>query len=73
MALRGIKNKTWTFTRKTGSVDDGRMGIKCSRITFKTFPKANNIMCGTNSMNGKSTKEIMLIRGRNREGGKERQ
>ena len=59
--------------RQAGSVDDGRMGIKCSRITFKTFPKANNIMRGTNSMNGKSTKEIVLIRGRNREGAKERQ
>ena len=73
MALRGIKNEMWTFARKTRSVDEGRMRIKCSRITFKTFPKANNIMRGTNSMNGKSTKEIMSIRGRNREGGKERQ
>ena len=79
MALRGIENEMWTFIvrRKTGCVDGGRMGIKCGRITFKTFLKVNNIMSGTrsNSVNtyGKSTKEIVLTRWKNREGGKERQ
>ena len=75
MALRGIKNETWTFTRKTGRVDGGRMGIKRGRITFKTFPKVNNIMTVERTVftNGKSTKEIVLTRWRNREEGKERQ
>ena len=34
---------------------------------FKAFLKVNNIMGGVNSMNGKSTEEIMLTRFRNGE------
>ena len=48
MALRGIKNKTWTFTRKTGSVDDGRMGIKWERKVPKGGKerRERNRQCG---------------------------
>ena len=47
------------------------MGIKSGRITLETFSEIDNVMGGTNRVDGKSTKERVLTSVRNREGGKE--
>ena len=54
--LRRIKYESWTLARSTRRMDGGRMGINVSGSRSWRFRMVNNIMGGTSSMYGKSTK-----------------